>query len=184
MDLSPPLEARPPQRPTAKGHPNQEKRRTPSVKPVSHYKEMYRTLLEGVWLSEIRKYIPNEYLHSSKIFAEPHALKQRAVHCISHPTHTLESTPKPKNNTTLHSKVRHSRFYLRDSHRTAPAVRSFPARGTLTISDIGTDFSLSSSASTLIRSAAPLFRSAAALSHFASAHSQRSSGGEHVFIGR
>ena len=33
---------------------------------------MYRTLLEGVWLSEIRNYIPNEYLHSSKIFAEPH----------------------------------------------------------------------------------------------------------------
>ena len=54
----------------------------------------------------------------------------------------------------------------------------------LNISDIGTDFSPSSSAAVLIRSAAAVIRSAAALSHFASAHSQRSSGGKRVFIGR
>ena len=74
MDLSPPLEARPPQRPTAKGHPNQEKRRTPSVKPVSHYKEMYRTLLEGVWLSEIGSIFPmNIYIQVK--FSRSHTLQ-------------------------------------------------------------------------------------------------------------
>ena len=63
MDLpASPLEAHPPQRPTSQGHPTQEKRLPPSVKPfgvlpltryekdesVSHYKEIYRTLIEGV----------------------------------------------------------------------------------------------------------------------------------------
>ena len=99
---------------------------------------MYRTLLEGVWLSEIRNYIPNEYLHSSKIFAEPH-VASNVRYIAFHTQLTLWKVRQNQKTTQLYIPKYDIPVFISEIlieprpryARSPPAVRSFPARGTL-----------------------------------------------------